>query len=184
MSSENILWFTINRLDSYLLHPVTRSKLHSVHSELTKIVLKFLSSNLSSMFRCYEWVSCVLAVSSSVYIARFVSLIVSLSAVLLPYFYRTITDALCKYRAQRVALHGADKKQQGVWIGTVCRHVAWGDITIRRGWPPTRSCLSLPTEPSRHFAARGERGYCTNSWSSVTSRVMKEMRSICCQLLD
>ena len=47
MSSENILWFTINRLDSYLLHPGTRSKLHPVHSELIKncfeiLVLQFI----------------------------------------------------------------------------------------------------------------------------------------------
>ena len=99
-------------------------------------------------------------------------------------FFTAIADAFCKYRAERVALHGADKKQQAVLFGTVCWHVAWGDTAIRRGRPPTRSCLSLPTEPPPHFAARGERGYCTNSWSSVTSRVMKEMRSICCQLLD
>jgi hypothetical protein len=41
--------------------------------------------------------------------------------VLLSYhFYSVIADPFCKYRAERVALHGADKKQHAVLIGTVC----------------------------------------------------------------
>jgi len=98
-----------------------------------------------------------LTVSSSVYTTGAVNLIVRLSSILLPYhFYTVNADAFCRYGAQRVALHGADKKQHAVLIGTVCWHVAWGDITIRRGWPPTRSCLSLPTQPL--FPLRGTWG--------------------------
>jgi hypothetical protein len=69
------------------------------------------------MFHVMYELFCVLTVSSSVYTARAVSLIVLLSVVLLPYhFYTAIADSFCRYRAQRAA----DKKQHAVLIASVC----------------------------------------------------------------
>jgi hypothetical protein len=72
-------------------------------------------------------------------------------------FDMVTADAVCRYRAHSHTSWCWQQKQ-AVLIGTVCWPAAWGNITIRRDWPPTRSCLSpppsTPPPPSRHVGSK------------------------------